>query len=125
MSNHVRATSGLTDQDVVDTKVFLRTINDAMICAQDIAQMEAGRAHYRDYVRLLTRGLRTNKLMVDDKGEVVSGDSGVSSIYNLMRFSNAVSRRYGLHAENISSKDELDQRMDRALNGLEYEIYLK
>lgn len=47
-SNKARQSSGLTEQDICDTKVFMRTFKDALSCAEDIAQKEASRAHYKD-----------------------------------------------------------------------------
>ena len=45
--------------------------------------------------------------------------------YNIMRFSQSVVRRYGLQTSNFSSLKDVEDRIDRAINGLEYEIYLK
>lgn len=42
-----RKSSGLSDQEVMDAKVFMRTLNDALDCAEDIAQTEASKAHYK------------------------------------------------------------------------------
>jgi hypothetical protein len=37
-SNAARRSSGLSEQDVLNTKVFMRTFADALSCAEDIAQ---------------------------------------------------------------------------------------
>ena len=37
MSNKPRPSSGLTNEDIIDTKVFTRTLEDAISCAEDIA----------------------------------------------------------------------------------------
>ncbi len=93
----LRASSGLSESDVTDAKVFMRTFTDALNCAQEIATKEAARAHYKDQVRILMRGIRYNKLVVDRNGEVVcSQEPTLVSVYNLMRFSQSVAQRYGL-----------------------------
>ena len=67
----VRPSSGLSDSDVNDARVFMRTFTDALNCAEEIASKEAARAHYKDQVRILMRGIRFNKMVVDREGEVV------------------------------------------------------
>jgi hypothetical protein len=42
-----------------------------------------------------------------------------------MKFSQKVAQRYGLNSNKINSMQDLEGRMDRAIGGLEYEIYLK
>lgn len=42
-----------------------------------------------------------------------------------MKFSQKVAQRYGLNSSKINSMQDLEGRMDRAIGGLEYEIYLK
>ena len=44
----VRVTTGLSESDVTDAKVFMRTLTDALNCAEEIACKEAARAHYKD-----------------------------------------------------------------------------
>jgi hypothetical protein len=66
----------------------MRTLQDAISCAEDIATKEAGRAHYKNYVRVLTQNLKFNRFMVDHLGETVSSiDPASVNVYNLMRFS--------------------------------------
>mgnify|MGYP001359759323 CR=1 FL=1 len=67
----VRPSTGLSDSDVTDARIFMRTFTDALNCAQEIANKEAARAHYKDQVRILMRGIRFNKMVVDRDGEVV------------------------------------------------------
>ena len=45
--------------------------------------------------------------------------------YKLMRFSKDIVDRYGLAAESIKDPKDLDNRLDRAIKGLETEIGLK
>ena len=45
--------------------------------------------------------------------------------FKLMRFSRDIVSRYGLAAESIKDAKELDNRLDRAIKGLETEIGLK
>ena len=66
-----RKTSGLTDQDSFDARVFLRSLNDAMYCAQEIAQREVGVAHYKEYMRAIIKATKYSQLFLIDKdGEV-------------------------------------------------------
>ena len=44
----VRVSTGLSESDVTDAKVFMRTLTDALNCAEEIASKEAARAHYKD-----------------------------------------------------------------------------
>ena len=44
----VRTTSGLSESDITDAKIFMRTFTDALNCAEEIASKEAARAHYKD-----------------------------------------------------------------------------
>jgi hypothetical protein len=71
-----RKTSGLSEKDTLDAKVFMRTFNDALGCAKDIAEREAGRAHYKDYVRLLVKASRNERLVLDSDGELVAALNG-------------------------------------------------
>jgi hypothetical protein len=48
MSNQPRPSSGLTYSDVYDARVFMRTLEDAISCAEDIAAKEAARAHFKN-----------------------------------------------------------------------------
>jgi hypothetical protein len=72
------------------------------------------------------RNIRWGRILVDSDGEVLcSQDPAGISVYRLMKFSQKVAQRYGLNSSNINSLKDLDSRMDRAIGGLEYEIYLK
>jgi hypothetical protein len=71
-----RRTSGLSEKDSLDAKVFMRTFNDALGCAKDIAEREAGRAHYKDYVRLLVKASRESRIVLDTNGDLVSSVNG-------------------------------------------------
>ena len=105
----VRVTTGLSESDVTDAKVFMRTLTDALNCAEEIASKEAARAHYKDQVRILMRGIRFNKMVIDRSGEVVcSQDPSVVAVYNLMRLSQSVVRRYGLQTSNFSSLKDVE-----------------
>ena len=60
-----RSTSGLSDEDIVQTKIYMRTLTDALQCAQDVAEREAARTHYKDYVRTLVNSLKVQPLLID------------------------------------------------------------
>ena len=65
-------------------------------------------------------------MIVDNDGEVLcSQDPTGASVYKIMKFSQKVAQRYGLNSNKINSMQDLEGRMDRAIGGLEYEIYLK
>lgn len=65
-------------------------------------------------------------MLVDSDGEVLcSQDPSGASVYKIMKFSQKVAQRYGLNSSKINSMQDLEGRMDRAIGGLEYEIYLK
>lgn len=49
----------------------MRTFVDALSCAEDIAQKDASRAHYKDQIKILMRNIRWGKMLVDSDGEVL------------------------------------------------------
>jgi len=125
-TTQARKTSGLSADDISDAKIFIRSFNDALDCTRDIAYREAGRNHYKEYVRVLISAMRSDKLMLDKNGEIVaSQDKSAANIYRLMKFSEEVSKRYSLSSEVVTSKQDLEGRLDRAITGLETEIALK
>lgn len=63
-----RPSTGLSDEDIINSKVFIRTFVDALSCAEDIAQKEASRAHYKDQVKIMMRNLRWGRILVDSDG---------------------------------------------------------
>ena len=82
------SSSLLPDSDILNAKIFLRTYNDAIDCAQQIASRESQRDHYKSYVKTLLRSLREDKLMIDKTGAViVAEDPQVANIYSLLQFS--------------------------------------
>lgn len=52
----------LHDGDLMQIKVFLRTYNDAIDCAQHIAKRENQRDHYKSYVKTLIQSLKEDKV---------------------------------------------------------------
>lgn len=46
----------------MNVKVFLRTYNDAIECAQQIARRESQRDHYKSYVKTLIKALKDDKV---------------------------------------------------------------
>ena len=61
-----RNTSGMSNDDLLQTKIYMRTFTDALECAKDIAEKEAAKAHYKDYVKDLTTSLKTTPMVVDN-----------------------------------------------------------
>lgn len=77
-------------------------------------------------MQILLRAIRYNKMIVDLNGAVVcSPEVGGTTVYKLLKFSQQVASRYGLSSSKIASLKDLEGRMDRAITGLEYEIYLQ
>ena len=63
-------------------------------------------------------------MSVDERGDVIaSRDLTTMSLYNLMRLSANVMDRYKL--TQVKSLEDLESKMDKAISGLEHEIYLK
>ena len=104
----------------------MRTFTDALQCAEDIAEREAAKTHYKDYVGQLIKSMKSDSLIVDKYGDVVSSTNLRSlDVYKLMNFTSEVANRYGLSSEAIKDTKDLDGRLDRAVKGLETEIGLK
>ena len=121
-----RRGSGFTDEDLFNTKVYLRSINDAANCLDDTKTREVAALHYRLNMKILSNALQESLLVLDKDGEVVAGNNpDAMNTYNLMRFSRDIVSRYGLATESIKDSKELDSRLDRAIKGLETEIGLK
>lgn len=57
-----RYSSGLQDSDIYNIKVFLRTYNDAISCAEEIANIESARDHYKSYVKVLIKALKQDQV---------------------------------------------------------------
>ena len=88
---YARRSSGLTEQDLHEAKVYLRTFNDACICVDDIAQREAAKAHYKDYIKQLIDGLKFRHTVLDNQGSLVSvSNQRTASIFKLMTFTNDI-----------------------------------
>jgi len=52
----------LHDQDIMNVKVFLRTYNDVIDCAQMIAKRESQRDHYKSYINTLIKSVKDDKV---------------------------------------------------------------
>ena len=59
-----RKTSGFQDQDIFNVKVFLRSYNDAIECAKQMATREAASDHYKDYIKTLIQALKDDKVKI-------------------------------------------------------------
>ena len=115
----VRATSGLTKEDLLATKIYMRTFTDALQCAEDIAEREAAKAQYKEYVTRLIGAMRSDSIVVDQNAEVVAATNiRALDTFKLMRFTAEVAQRYGLSSEAIKDASDLDSRLDRAIKGL-------
>ena len=84
---NARRTSGLTPQDLHETRVYMRTFNDAIDCLDDIAHREAARVHYKSYIKQLAQGLRWNHLVLDNEGSILaSADASTANVFRVMTF---------------------------------------
>jgi hypothetical protein len=52
----------LLGSDIMNVKVFLRTYNDAIDCAQQIASRESSRDHYKSYIKTLITALKKDQV---------------------------------------------------------------
>ena len=121
-----RKTSGLVGDDLMAAKIYMRTLTDALTCANDIAVREAAKVHFKDYVKTLVDSMKTAPMVVDKNGAVVSATNHEPlTVYRLMTFSQEIVSRYGLSSESIKDANDLNSRLDRAIKGLETEIGLK
>ena len=48
----------MTEADLFDAKIYLRSINDAAECVDHILEREVARSHYRWHIKLLSDGLK-------------------------------------------------------------------
>ena len=111
---------------MIDTKVYLRSLNDAADCLDDIADREVARAHYRLYIKQLSTGLQNSFIVLDKEGGLAAAKSSETiNTFRIMAFSRDVVNRYGLSSESIKDAKDLDNRLDRAIKGLEMEVGLK
>ena len=122
---HARKTSGMSDEDLRQTKIYMRTFQDAICCAKDIAERESARSHYKHYIKVMLQPNGPYLLLDKDINVVSTKNLDVYRIYRQAMFSKEVADRYGLAQETIQDRKELDQRLDRAILGLETEVALK
>ena len=91
-----------------------------------MAEREAARSHYKDYVHTLINSLKKSPMVLDSEGKIlVAQGLKEKKIFGYMTFSHDVVQRYGLTSEAIKDRNDLDHRLDRAIKGLETEIGLK
>ena len=89
---HARRTSGLSDEDLLQTKIYMRTLTDALQCSQDMAEREAARFHYKDYVSTLVYSLKKRPLLIDCDGTIMAyqNDQRENKIFKIMNFTHNV-----------------------------------
>mmetsp|Transcript_19851 Transcript_19851/g.24542 ORF Transcript_19851/g.24542 Transcript_19851/m.24542 type:complete len:96 (-) Transcript_19851:264-551(-) len=92
-----RSSSGVSEDDLLATKIYMRTLADALSCANDIAEREAAKKHYKEYVKTLIDSMKAAPMIVDKEGSVISATNSRSlMVYKLMSFSKQIVSRYGL-----------------------------
>ena len=90
-----------------------------------IAQCEKSQK-FKDYVKILIDSMKQTPRIFDRDGAVVSAtDNRALSVYRIINFSQEVATRYGLSSQSILDASDLNNRLDRAIKGLETEIGLK
>ena len=121
-----RRTSGFTEKDMFETKVYLRSFNEAVDCLDDISHREAAKVHYKSYIKQLVDGACKSHIMLDKEGAIVAAQNmHTANVFRLMVHSRDVVQRYGLNLESMKDKKDFENRLDRAIKGLETEIGLK
>ena len=91
-----------------------------------MAEREAARTHYKEYVQTLINSLKKSPIILDSEGKILAAQGlKEKKIFGYMTFTHDVVQRYGLTSEAIKDRADLDQRLDRAIKGLETEIGLK
>ena len=48
----------MSDKDLLETKIYMRTITDALTCANDIAVREVAKVQFKDYVKILIDSMK-------------------------------------------------------------------
>ena len=74
MSLKLKRETGLADDDVQAARIFMRSLNQAIRCTEEIAQRDYSTDHYKDYMKVLMRSLQAKNLFVDKDQKVVGGD---------------------------------------------------
>jgi len=64
----------LLASDIMNLKVFLRTYNDAIDCAQQIASRESSRDHYKSYIKTLITALKKDQVCTKPLNIAVAND---------------------------------------------------
>lgn len=59
-----RRSSGLDDNDIMNIKVFLRSYNDAMDCAELMAKKDSASDHYKLYVKTILDALKQDQVRI-------------------------------------------------------------
>ena len=123
---NARRTSGFTQKEMFETKVYLRSFNEAVDCLDDIAHRESAKAHYKSYIKQLVDGACKSHLMLDKESGIVAAQNlHTANIFRLMVHSRDIVQRYGLNLESMKDKKDFESRLDRTIKGLETEIGLK
>ena len=64
MSYKVKGDSGLSDADVFDIKVLMRSYTDAVRCTQEIAQKDTSTNHYKEYLKSIFNAVEEDTVSV-------------------------------------------------------------
>ena len=71
-------------------------------------------------------GMSQKQIVVGQKGGLLlANDIKTANVFKLMVLSNEIVSRYGLSSEYLKDGKDFENRLDRAIKGLETEIGLK
>ena len=77
-----RTTTGMSEDDVKNVKVYMRTFKDAIDCARDIADRESARTQYKHYVKMMLKKGGPHIVLDKDNNVVAARDN---SLYRVFR----------------------------------------
>ena len=110
----------ISQRQFTDALTFVRSYKDALECVEQIAERRASYAHYEGLARTVVGGIEGNQLKVDH-GHVFPG-TGASEfpLVKAHTFAKTQWTQYGL--QNVSSSDELNNKLDKAIKDLETKV---
>ena len=110
----------ISQRQFTDALTFVRSYKDALECVEQIAERRASYAHYEGLARTVVGGIETNQLKVDH-GAIVPG-AAVSEfpLVKAHAFAKGMWTQYGL--QTITSKDELNTKLDKGIKELEAKV---
>lgn len=78
--------TGLSNNEVHDIKVFMKSYNDAINCSKEIAQKDTSTDHYKNYIKLIISSVKQNNILIDSDFKIFGSQSPETSTYAIMKF---------------------------------------